>query len=82
LNGYDDWYLPSRDELRIITENREVIGGFAYNLYYWTFSEHDSTNAREIRIGFPINYYYPKAGTDRVRDIRSFRYELAEGLSV
>lgn len=26
--GYDDWYLPSIEELRLIYEHRELIGGF------------------------------------------------------
>lgn len=26
--GFDDWYLPSIDELRLIYENKELIGGF------------------------------------------------------
>lgn len=27
-NGYDDWYLPSINELALIYENRDLIGGF------------------------------------------------------
>lgn len=33
--GYDDWYLPSKDELNILYLNKENIGGFTYG-WYWS----------------------------------------------
>jgi len=40
LNGYDDWYLPSRGELNILYQNRNLIGGFnTVSGIYWSSSE-------------------------------------------
>ncbi len=38
LGGYRGWYLPSKDELEKLFQNRDVIGGFAPTPY-WSSSE-------------------------------------------
>lgn len=45
LNGYNDWYLPSRNELEKLYSNRLIIGGFNGKFYYWSSSEYFSDYA-------------------------------------
>lgn len=43
LNGYDDWFLPSKDELNELYKNKTMIGGFTDR--YWSSSEGNSNTA-------------------------------------
>ena len=43
-NGYDDWFLPSKDELNLMYQQKSVIGGFI-DYDYLSSSESSSTNA-------------------------------------
>jgi hypothetical protein len=71
--GYDDWFLPSADELNLMYENLHTqgLGGFA-DSHYWSSSEHpieyawyqDFTNGKQNYIG----KYYPM----NVRAVRAF----------
>lgn len=36
LNGYDDWWLPSIDELMLLYRSRLIIGGFNEGGAYWS----------------------------------------------
>jgi hypothetical protein len=44
LNGYDDWFLPSKDELNLLCQQKDVVGGFTVNAY-WSSSETNSADA-------------------------------------
>jgi len=68
LNGYSDWYLPSKDELNELYKNKDKIGGFA-NIQYWSSTE--GNNAQEFSTGF--QHSLDVIGfMGRVRAVRSF----------
>ncbi len=41
-NSYNDWRLPTKDELNLLYQNRDVVGGFA-NERYWSSTEYSHT---------------------------------------
>jgi len=72
LNGYTDWYLPSKEELRVLYLNSGAIGNFSA-VKYWTSSEDDGITAYVINFATGIastelkDYYY-----FRTKPIRNF----------
>lgn len=71
LNGYDDWYLPSQDELNALHAQKATVGGFASS-YYWSSSEyrdHDAWGQSFVN-GYQGNVN--KYGMIRVRSVRAF----------
>ena len=69
--GYKDWFLPSIDELKLMYELRELIGGFTAE-QYWSSSEH-SGHSGFIHSFRSFNHGpWFKKQTCRVRAIRSF----------
>jgi hypothetical protein len=76
LNGYDDWFLPSRQELQKLYNNRVAIGGF--NLadgYYWSSTEYNNLFAWLFIFDVAnvnVNYSQSKTESYLVRPIRVF----------
>ena len=69
--GYNDWFLPSKDELNKLYINKDAIGGFAGS-YYWSSSE-GSTDYAWIQYFHNGNQYYGyKYDDERVRAVRAF----------
>jgi hypothetical protein len=71
LNGYSDWYLPSKDELNKLYLNRTAIGGFAA-AFYWSSSEYGSSSAWPQAFGNGYQSYDGKSNTYYVRAVRAF----------
>ena len=71
LNGYSDWYLPSKNELNKLYLNRTAIGGFANNLY-WSSTEAASNSAWLQGFGNGNQGNVNKNYTAYVRAVRAF----------
>lgn len=72
LNGYSDWYLPSKDEMAKMILNKNAIGGFS-GANYWSSSEYDMRNAYYGNfISGTANLVGSKDSVANVRAVRSF----------
>ncbi len=71
LNRYDDWFLPSQEELNYLYLNKNKIGGFS-NVYYWSSTEDNFTSAMRQSFNLGVQNSSNKNGTYRVRCVRYF----------
>ena len=73
--GYTDWFLPSKDELNLLYENKTAIGGFVATSY-WSSTEGDINNAWRQDGTCPecdgYQSWDSKDTTDGVRAVRAF----------
>ena len=71
---YTDWYLPSKDELTQLYNNRYAIGGFNLSAYgtYWASGEWHSHVADGMDFSNGTSGGYYKSYVMLVRPIRSF----------
>ena len=74
---YDDWFLPSKDELNELYKNKDAVGGFA-NHYssipaiYWSSSERDTDRIWFQDFTDGGQFYINKFFFRRVRAVRAF----------
>jgi uncharacterized protein (TIGR02145 family) len=73
LNGYDDWYLPSKDELYLLFIYLKGSGfGNFLNENYWSSSENGSNEAWVGRFYDGTQFPISKGVSYNIRAIRSF----------
>ena len=74
--GYDDWFLPSKDELNLLYTNLGSVGlgGFNDDNYYWSSSEGNGgpNFAWQQRLSDGVQKGYNRDNLYRVRCIRAF----------
>jgi hypothetical protein len=71
LNGYDDWYLPSKDELNKLYQSKDLIGGFGAT-WYWSSSDASSHKAWFQYFLSGFQNYLERYNTYYVRAVRAF----------
>ena len=70
---YNDWYLPSKDELNKLYQNQDAVG-MVTTLHYWSSSEYNINDAwaQLFFAGFGSQINFQKSVTCKVRAVRSF----------
>ena len=75
VNGFTDWFLPSKDELNKMYTNLYLasppLGGFSGDAY-WSSSEHGADDAWDQHFGYGGQHYDSKDNTTYVRPVRAF----------
>jgi hypothetical protein len=72
--SYNDWYLPSVDELLKLSQNQSIIGNFNDGYYYETSTQVDTTNAYYVSFLYGTNATSVTKlfGFPYIRPVRSF----------
>jgi hypothetical protein len=75
LNGTDDWFLPSLEELGLLYDNKDIVGGFTSTPFpfntYWSSTE-SNIEAWAMDFGDGTVKTWSNNNVFRVRPIREF----------
>ena len=73
LGGKSDWYLPSKEELKLMYTNlhSKDLGSFSSG-YYWSSTEYDGSSAYFVCFANGYSGYNYRSSSFHVRPIRSF----------
>jgi hypothetical protein len=73
VNGFSDWFLPSKDELALMHDNLYVNGLGSFDGYrYWSSSEQNASSAWWEAMDSGNKAYTSKPNTYFVRAVRAF----------
>ncbi len=72
LNGFTDWYLPSSDELSLLSNQHFIVDGLDGN-FYWSSSEDGTVGLAWYQDTYDgYQFYDGKSSTLSVRAVRAF----------
>ncbi|MBS1745206.1 MAG: DUF1566 domain-containing protein [Bacteroidetes bacterium] len=71
LNGYQDWFLPSKDELNELYKQQNIVGNFK-PFSYWSSSELDVSTAWFQNFGNGQQLLQVKTAAYALRPVRRF----------
>lgn len=80
--GFDDWYLPAKDELNLAWVNLSQLAVLAMDAqFYWSSTQLDANNAwgQNFRPGAQNNSYGSKTSAYRVRPVRRLPFTPETG---
>ena len=55
LAGFTDWRLPTKQELLLVYDNRNLIGNFKSSWYYWSSTPHETYSNSAYYVDFSNN---------------------------
>ncbi len=71
VDRYNDWFLPSQDELNHLYTNKNKIKNFS-NAYYWSSTENNFISAMRQSFNLGVQNSSSKSGAYKVRCVRFF----------